>query len=197
MSHRDIIDNEHPIICLPMNRTSDIPLAIAVSKSGCFPSIVMSSYSHSWGKFFLYDKFRSDLIYFMKEVGHCKTMLSMTDFFLMNNFNKIVEIVELFGVRCIEIVPYYGGGDQENNFKIEVYLEYILKLKSKGVKFITKCLFIPVEEVAQLLFRHGIIDAMIIKSNKGAGMVHSATPNIYKLTQKAKFLYPNIKIDAK
>ena len=195
MSHRDIVDSEHPIICLPMNRVSDITLAIAVSKTGCFPSLVMSSYSHSWGKIFYYDKFRSDMVLMMKETGSCRVMLSMTDFFLITHFEQISNLVEVFGIRHIEIVPYYGGS-KENSFKLETYIEYLLKLKNKGVKIFVKCLFVPAEEVAQKMIKHGIIDAIVVKSNKGAGMVHYSTPNIFKLISKAKFLYPNIHIIA-
>ena len=196
MSHRDLFDCEYPIVCLPMNRTSDLKLAIAVAKNGCLPSLVMSSYSHGWGKTFFYERFCSDLVKFVKELGHCRIMLSMTDFFLINHTDKLLKIAEMFGVKHIELTPYYGGGQEHDNFSIEAYIESIMKLRAKGVKFIIKCLFVPVEDIAKSLIKHNIVDAIIVKSNRGAGKAHWGHITLAKLVAKAKFLYPNIHIIA-
>ena len=194
MSHRDLFDYDNPIICLPMNRTSDLRLAIAVAKSGCLPSLVMSSYSHGWGKTFFYEKFCGDLVKFMKELGHCRIMLSMTDYFLINHTDKLLKIVEMFDVKHIELTPYYGGGQEHDNFSIEAYIESVVKLKAKGVKIIIKCLMVPVEEIARAMIKYDIVDAIIVKSSKGAGKAHPANRDIKKLTTRTKFLYPKIHI---
>ena len=177
-----------------MNRLSDINLAIAVSKAGCLPSLAMSSYSNDWGKVFLDDKFRADLSQLLKETGNCNVLLNMTDIFLILHHEKLFELVKLFKVSHVEIMPYYGRRNQGENYSVENYITHLLALRSLGVKIVIKCLSVPIEPVSISLVNHGVVDGIIVKTSNGAGTISEAHPQLLPLIIKAKSMYPNVHI---
>lgn len=186
--------SRHPIVCLPMNRVSDLSLAIAVSKSGCLPSITMSAYTTNMGQVYLHDRFKQDMIRFVTETESTHIMLSATDFFIIQNHQKIIEHIKLFKITHLEVIPYYGQGDLTADYSLEKYIELLIKIKSLGVKIIVKCLSVPIEQVSTVLVKNKIIDGIIVKSSRGAGKVSKAYPDLSILIKKAKSLYPNIDI---
>lgn len=194
MDYREFLGYEHPIVCLPMNRLSDINLAIAVAKSGCLPSLVISAYTNDWGKIFYADRLKQDLARFLKETGTCNVLLSMTDFFLTHHHEEITNLITTFKVSHVEIIPYYGNSDIETSYSVETYIQYLVKLKQHGVKIVVKCLAIPVEQVSAVLIENGVIDAIIVKTSKGAGKVSRAYHDVVDLTIKTKLLYPSTNV---
>ena len=196
MSHRDFMNTQHPIVCLPMNRVSNIELAIAVAKAGCLPSIIMVSYSAENGKIFREEEFQKDIISFVGAVGKSNIMISMTDIFLMFHYKRIIKYVEIFGISHIEILPFYGTREQclEN---LKTYVQFLINIKKLGCKIIVKCLTIPAEPVSASLLDEGIADALIVKCTKGAGKVHNVlSSDIKKATSYAKNIYPEANIIA-
>jgi len=177
-----------------MNRVSDMNLAIAVSKAGCLPSIIISEYTKHWGEIFDYDKFKSEFNRFVEETNGCNIILSMTDFFIITHFNTVLEFLDIFKISHIEVIPYYTGITGNQNYTVEQYIQNIVKIKQKGPKVIVKCLNIPVEPISESLIKYGVIDAIIVKSSKGAGKAHPAHRDLNKLIREAKELYPKTHI---
>lgn len=188
----DITGSKHPIVCLPMNGLSDINLAIAVSRSGCLPSLVMTAYTQNHGKIFYSEKLKRDLVRFVSEAQSCGIMLSMTDAFLLQHNEAILDIASKFKITHVEVIPYYGN--DSNDYSLEDYIKYVIALKKLNVKIIVKCLSVPVEHISKSLIDYGVIDCIIVKSSKGAGKVSSIYPNLNSLISKAKSLYPNVHI---
>jgi NAD(P)H-dependent flavin oxidoreductase YrpB (nitropropane dioxygenase family) len=193
MTHENFLGCNHPIVCLPMNRVSDIDLAIAVAKAGCLPSIIMVSYSANDGKKFLEEKFKIDMIRMKLEVGHCNIIVSMTDFFLLMHHQRIMKMIEIFGISHIEILPYYGNQDKQS-YSLENYIKCLVEVKAIGCKIIVKCLSYPIESISENLARYNLIDAIVVKSAKGAGKVSTYNEDIFVLTEKVKKRYPSIHI---
>ena len=196
MEGKKFLHCKHPIVCLPMNRVSDIDLAIAVGKAGCLPSIIMASYSAEWGKRFLDYDFKRDLIRYLTEVKSLNIMVSMTDFFLVTHHKKLFEILNTFKISHVEIIPYYGQGENDEGYSLETYIKNIMKIKSYGTKIIVKCLKVPVEPIAKTFIDNNLIDSIIVKSNRGAGRVSDHDTDTVRLVKKTKALYPNVHIIA-
>lgn len=205
MDHQKFLGSEHPIVCLPMNRVSNIDLAIAVAKAGCLPSIIMVAYSADDGKVFREEKFKMDMLKFRLEVGNCNIIVSMTDFFLAAHHDRVVKMIQMFGITHIEILPYYGNqmrrlkngeGLEETSYSLENYIKHLVKIKSMGCKIIVKCLAYPIEPVSENLAQHKVIDAIIVKSALGAGKVSPYYTNLVELVSKAKKKYPTVHIIA-
>lgn len=205
MDHKKFLGCEHPIVCLPMNRVSNIDLAIAVAKAGCLPSIIMVAYSAEDGKVFREEKFKLDMLRFRLEVGNCNIIVSMTDFFLGFHHERMMKMIEMFGITHIEILPYYGNqmrrlkngeGLEEDSYSLENYIKHLVKIKSTGCKIIVKCLAYPIEPVSENLAQHKVIDAIIVKSALGAGKVSPYYTNLAELVSKARRKYPTVHIIA-
>ena len=197
MDSKKFLECQHPIVCLPMNRVSDIELAIAVGKAGCLPSIIMASYSAEYGRIFQHYRLKEDLVRYVTETKSRNLMLSMTDFFLVTHHEKLFEILAPFKISHIEIIPYYGQGENNEGYSLETYIRNIMKIKSYGAKVVVKCLKVPVEPIAKTFIDYNLIDAIIVKSNKGAGRVSDQyTGPLLRLVKKTKNLYPNVDIIA-
>jgi nitronate monooxygenase len=201
MSHREFLGYENPIICLPMNRVSDIDLAIAVAKADCLPSIIMVSYSADEGNIFRERKFVKDMMKFRSMVGNCNIIVSMTDIFLETHYERISMMIKLFGITHIEILPYYNNSNTSERFKkssysLKDYINNILKIKSTGCKVIVKCLAYPIEPISEALAKKDVIDAIIVKCAKGAGKVSPLHEDLVELVSKAKKRYPTVHIIA-
>ncbi len=203
LNHRLFMNTKHPIICLPMNRVSNIDLAIAVAKAGCLPSVIMVAYSANTGTVFREEKFKLDMLRMKLEVGHCNIIVSMTDHFLSLHHERMIKMIEMFGITHIEILPYYGN--QVRNLKngeafdteaysLESYVRHLIKIKSSGCKIIVKCLAYPIEPVSENLAKYNVIDAIVVKSAQGAGKVSDYNKNIFELTRKAKRKYPSVHV---
>jgi nitronate monooxygenase len=199
------MNTRYPIVCLPMNRVSNIELAIAVAKAGCLPSIIMVTYSANDGKVFLEENFKMDMLKFRLEVGNCNIIVSMTDFFLAAHHNRVVKMIQMFGITHIEILPYYGNqmrrlkngeGLEETSYSLENYIKHLVEIKSIGCKIIVKCLAYPIEPVSENLVQHKVIDAIIVKSALGAGKVSPYHTNLVELIIKARKKYPTVHIIA-
>ena len=205
MSHREFLGYENPIICLPMNRVSNIDLAIAVAKAGCLPSIIMVAYSADEGKIFREEKFVKDILKFKSLVGNCNIIVSMTDIFLETHYERMFKMIELFSITHIEILPYYGN--QIRNLKIDKrlkegsydfnsYINNLVKIKTTGCKIIVKCLAYPIEPISEALAKNKVIDAIIVKCAKGAGKASPLHEDLVELVTKAKKRYPTVHIIA-
>jgi NAD(P)H-dependent flavin oxidoreductase YrpB (nitropropane dioxygenase family) len=205
MKHKDFLGCEHPIVCLPMNRVSNIDLAIAVAKAGCLPSVIMVTYSSEEGTIFREEKFVKDMLKFRLITGGCNIIVSMTDFFLELHHERLMKMIDLFGISYVEILPYYGNqvlnlkkgeGLKENTYDLKKYIKHLVNIKSKGCKVIVKCLAYPIEPVSESLVKNGVIDAIIIKCSKGAGKASPFYDDLVKLITKIKNRYPTVHIIA-
>jgi nitronate monooxygenase len=205
MRHREFLGYENPIICLPMNRVSNIDLAIAVAKAGCLPSIIMVAYSADEGKIFREKKFVRDMMKFKMIVGNCNIIVSMTDFFLEAHYERMFKMIEFFSITHIEILPYYGNQMRnlkrdkrlkEDSYDLKSYINNLVKIKTTGCKIIVKCLAYPIEPISETLAKNKVIDAIIVKCAKGAGKVSPFYEDLIELIIKAKKRYPTVHIIA-
>jgi NAD(P)H-dependent flavin oxidoreductase YrpB (nitropropane dioxygenase family) len=190
MSYRDLFDCTHPILCLPMNGVSDIKLAIAVSQAGCFPSLVMARYHSEFGGRFNQPAFDSDMAQFIRATKTNRIMISMTDAFILQNFDKALQIIKLYRITHIEVIPVINP----NGYAALVAA--LSKIKSLGTKIIVKTLGIPFDPAIDVLFREEIISAAIIKSKLGAGRMAQTRMDTFDFIKYFKIKYPNFDVIA-
>ena len=188
--HRDLFDCEHPILCLPMNSVSDINLAIAVSKAGCFPSLVMTRYQRELGKVFLQKEFEDDMSRFITETGSNNMMISVIDRFVFNNYDRMIKLIEEYKISHIEMISTIDSSGHA------ALVAAFSKIKSLGTKIIVKTLGTPFESSIDVLFKENIISASIIKSKLGAGKTSHNRIDTHDFIIYFKKTYPNLDIIA-
>ena len=167
-------NTKYPIICLPMNRVSDIDLAIACSKAGILPSLVYENYEDD------FDKLTKDLSKFDFEFGHCNIM------FLCDADKLTSRLLTFFKILKSYRVPFLELGKLLNlPVAIKIIKEYNFKIVTKDNNY-------PVytENWADSLY------AVNIKRPSGAGLyLHNQLfPNTADAIADCKRKYPHLHI---
>jgi NAD(P)H-dependent flavin oxidoreductase YrpB (nitropropane dioxygenase family) len=78
----DIFDSKYPILCAPMNKVSDLNLAIKLHYCGIFPSISIFNYYDIIHHNINYIKLENDLKDFRNTTGDSKILLSTNNIFI-------------------------------------------------------------------------------------------------------------------
>jgi NAD(P)H-dependent flavin oxidoreductase YrpB (nitropropane dioxygenase family) len=189
------LESTYPILSAPMNKVSDVNLAIAVHNAGGLSSI--SAYNFRFNKVIDYRQVEDALRKFKNTTNSTNVLLSISATELKNpEFIKLVseglfskvelicEEIKLKGITLsLEQLEYF------KNLKIDVdFLKTLnIKILFKGLtKFLIKELYDN--------FQNSLFDAFIIKGPNGAGTVVDVNPNrsLEEDILDLKRMYPNI-----
>ena len=149
MNFKDFFECEYPIVAAPMNKVSDVNLAVACYRAGIFPSLSIYNYTepHSLEK--AIDDFQS-------KTGSNKILLSLdSQEFLDKDVQKLILKLK---ISHLEIL---GDNNITQSSIWDEFLRDSRALQKEGVKILLKSL--DSNNVSSEL------DGVILKSNTGAG----------------------------
>jgi NAD(P)H-dependent flavin oxidoreductase YrpB (nitropropane dioxygenase family) len=156
-----IFDSTYPILCAPMNKVSDLTLAIASYDSGIFPSISIFNYFDPKEKRINYIELEKDLEIFRIKTGSSKILLSTSDNFLSDKeFNEIYDRRNFTHLEII-IDSYSCYYNDKKKIKI------IENLKNRNIFLILK-----IWDYKTVLSKIGnLMDGFVLKGPNGAGTI--------------------------
>lgn len=174
--HQEFIKSKHPLICAPMNRVSDLALAIAIHNAGCYPSLVADNYLSI-------SQLEHDLQLFISATGAANLILALESQSLLQN-RQLVDVLTKYKVSHIEI---FDRADSAN-----VALMYLFdKIRASGTKIIFKML--SVLELGKLASH---IDGVVIKTPDAAARVIHDKYDAVQRIEILKSSYPHLHVIA-
>ena len=149
MNFKDFFECEYPIVAAPMNKVSDVNLAVACYRAGIFPSLSIYNYTepHSLEK--AIDDFQS-------KTGSNKILLSLDSQEFLDK--DVQELILKLKISHLEIL---GDNNITQSSIWDEFLRDSKALQKEGVKILLKSL--DSNNVSSEL------DGVILKSNTGAG----------------------------
>jgi NAD(P)H-dependent flavin oxidoreductase YrpB (nitropropane dioxygenase family) len=149
MNFKDFFGCEYPIVAAPMNKVSDVDLAVACYRAGIFPSLSIYNYieTHSLEK--AIDTFQS-------KTGSNKILLSLDSQEFLDK--DVQELILKLKISHLEIL---GDDNITQSLIWDEFLRDSKALQKEGVKILLKSL--DSNNVSSDL------DGVILKSNTGAG----------------------------
>lgn len=149
MNFKDFFGCEYPIVAAPMNKVSDVDLAVACHRAGIFPSLSIYNYiePHSLEK--AIDAFQG-------KTGSNKMLLSLDSQEFLDK--DIQELILKLKISHLEIL---GDNNITQSSIWDEFLKDSKALQKEGVKILLKSL--DSNNVSPEL------DGVILKSNTGAG----------------------------
>jgi NAD(P)H-dependent flavin oxidoreductase YrpB (nitropropane dioxygenase family) len=172
----------HPIICAPMNRVSDLTLALAVHKANGIPSFVIYNYQDSkWDEDF--SKFKTELAEYVSITGSNYFVVALKSELLLNK-SIVIDTVLKTRPAFVEIFDII---DLDNPKLLN-----ILKLfRKSGIKVIYKML--GARDIGELS-QH--IDGIVIKGPDAAARVGNLRIELPEKIKRARSMYPHFYIIA-
>lgn len=149
MNFKDFFGCKYPIVAAPMNKVSDVDLAVACYRAGIFPSLSIYNYiePHSLEK--AIDAFQS-------KTGSNKILLSLDSQEFLDK--DVQELILKLKISHLEIL---GDNNITQSLIWDEFLKDSKALQKEGVKILLKSL--DSNNVSPEL------DGVILKSNTGAG----------------------------
>ena len=149
MNFKDFFECEYPIVAAPMNKVSDVNLAVACYRAGIFPSLSIYNYTepHSLEK---------AIEIFQSETGSNKILLSLDSQEFLDK--DVQELILKLKISHLEIL---GDNNITQSSIWDEFLRDSKALQKEGVKILLKSL--DSNNVSSEL------DGVILKSNTGAG----------------------------
>jgi NAD(P)H-dependent flavin oxidoreductase YrpB (nitropropane dioxygenase family) len=149
MNFKDFFGCEYPIVAAPMNKVSDVDLAVACHRAGIFPSLSIYNYiePHSLEK---------AIETFQSETGSNKILLSLDSQEFLDK--DVQELILKLKISHLEIL---GDNNITQSSIWDEFLRDSKALQKEGVKILLKSL--DSNNVSSEL------DGVILKSNTGAG----------------------------
>ena len=149
MNFKDFFECEYPIVAAPMNKVSDVNLAVACYRAGIFPSLSIYNYTepHSLEK---------AIEIFQSETGSNKILLSLDSQEFLDK--DVQELILKLKISHLEIL---GDNNITQSSTWDEFLRDSKALQKEGVKILLKSL--DSNNVSSEL------DGVILKSNTGAG----------------------------
>lgn len=165
-----MFNSKYPIICAPMNRVSDLKLALACAEAGIVPSLIPDSYG-------TIEDFKNAAIEVKKKSKDLQVSYALED--IVTNVDLILEL----GISHIEIFEYNLDSDQHS-------LRVLYELRKQGVKIILKV--IKPDIIPVFL---DVIDAVTYKGSDAAGR-SAVGVDLLKEIPLLKVQYPGLNIIA-
>ena len=186
MDYKDFFGCELPLVCMPMNGVSDIAFAMNVCDAGVFPSLSSQMFLISKSPTPIGDRIIRDFDKFATKFNHCRLMFSMTNQFLIKNYDLILKLILKYGLSHIELVVmenedfYYSS---EQGLK-----QRIIELRSIGLKILYKTLSFNKNF---RLSEFDDIDGFVIKGMEGAGKINPKIKPLQELVVLGRNTYPS------
>lgn len=174
--------NFYPIICAPMNRVSDLNLALAVHQSKCIPSFVIYNYQATkWDEDF--SKFKTELTEYVKITGSRNFVVALKSEILLAQ-QSVVDTVIKIRPAYLEVFDIIDA----DNGKLLAILKLFRKV---GIKIVYKML--GVRSVGKLDTE---IDGVVIKGPDAAARVGTLRVELADKIKQIKSMYPHFFIIA-
>lgn len=168
---------------MAMNKVSDVPLAIAVRRAGCLPSLSIFNYFVKIG---IIDPtmLERDLVQYRDAVGDASILIS-TDMGSLLDLPGFLEILLNHRVKAVEIILEDSAPTSE--YRRQVILpEVILRLRSNGTMVFTKTL-----EPNDVMVG---TDGIILKGPDGAGRGNLSGETLEQLFAGFTARYPEHRV---
>lgn len=187
---------KHPILAAPMNRVSDVKLAIAVSDADCIPSFSIFNYIGKNG-IVNYDLLQKDL-FLLSKANFTNVVLSVgTNYLHSSQLKNIIKQTKVTHIEVItqEFTMYDTTFDYENHKLFENLSNLLIPYQDMGVGIILKCLtkFCVLEAER---YYHRSFDYYLLKGQDGAGtVVKRETPSkLIDEIKEIKEMFPDVKL---
>jgi enoyl-[acyl-carrier protein] reductase II len=181
MNFKDFFGCNYPIVAAPMNRVSNLQLAVACHEAGIFPSISFYTYTGMDNNPNLIEV-NSVIKTFQDTTGTSNFILSMNcDHAIKRN---IQDLIFRSGVKFLELI-ITTDLKQENLYN--AFCKDIEKYQGTDIKLIVKTL--------RKLDRNPGIDAIMFKGNQGAGRGVSILDIDYEIPEQIN-MFPNVDVIA-
>lgn len=167
--------SKHPILAVPMNKVSDLRLALACHSAGIFPSLSFFNYLEK-GNFDLIS-FEQDLSTFRNITNSNNLLISMGAYQLLDR--KVLEILVSNNFLKIEII------DGLDMFTVPKIQKIRKDLKGKGFQLFVKHIF------PRLIMD---TDVVIVKGNEGAGGIAEKNYSLKELFNYMSTAFPTLNI---
>ena len=166
-----MFNSKYPIICAPMNRVSDLKLALACAEAGIVPSLIP------------YPDFKL----FLENIEEYKS--TGKEIFAALELNELLSpgLHKIILNSCITHIELI---DIRADLLTDTNIEKIQQLKAAGIKIFLKIL--GHDHVPQF---SSVIDGVVIKGSEGAGRSRLDVDLVAEI-KKIKELYPNIAVIA-
>jgi enoyl-[acyl-carrier protein] reductase II len=175
---------QYPVICAGMNAVSDVNLALAIKKSGCYPSFVAYNHTIMVNDNPLYSPkvLYQDLKEYIDKGGDSNFILGLAPQMITRNPHTM-RILDSIKPAYIELLDYSYIADAH-------FTEYVKQIKSNGTKILVKML--SYDTVASQLSNGHFnwIDGIVLKGNKAAGRVIEHSENLLEIVKKTRNLLP-------
>ena len=177
MHYKDFLNCKYPIICVPMNRVSNVSLAIAIYNAGAFPSLSSDLYYSNQQLDF--ELLKKDLIYFKEKTGSTNILINLQWDIILK-----VEVVDFLNREEFKFFELYNI--QVNGITWDVFSPYIENLKNQySMKIIFKTLgSIPKKHCGTI----------ILKGSEGAGRSLDDNKTLEEKFDDIKMQDPNLRI---
>jgi hypothetical protein len=164
MAIDNIFSSEYPILSVAMNQVSNFNLAVAVRSAGCTPSLTVFNYLKN--SLFQKDLLLEDLKKYKNIFSDCNIVVSADlDYIIDDSF---ISLLIENDVTFLEII--LNEKYQYNHF-IKNIENNLKKLKLNGTKVLLKVVDFPFDFDSFVSKIDVKLDAIIIKTQEGAGRV--------------------------
>lgn len=152
-----LVKSKYPIICAPMNRVSDLTLALAAFNAGIVPSLVIYNYRDTeWDSDF--SKFKTELTEFIRLTGSTQLVVALKSELLLKK-KSVIELLLKTRPACVEIFDVVDTDSRE--------LLSVFSLFNKvGIKLVLKIL-----GVKDIGIMEQYVSGIIIKGQDGAARI--------------------------
>jgi NAD(P)H-dependent flavin oxidoreductase YrpB (nitropropane dioxygenase family) len=179
----EIFKCKYPIAVMAMNKVSDVPLAIAVRRAGCLPSLSIFNYFTRIGVIDpqLLDK---DIEQYASAVGDTSILISV-DIGNLLNLPGLVDVLLARQVGAVEIILDDANENASNRRRV-VLPQVIKQLQQNGSMVFTKTL-LPMDVMIGA-------DGIILKGPDGAGRGSVSGETLEQLFDKYLTNFPTQRV---
>jgi NAD(P)H-dependent flavin oxidoreductase YrpB (nitropropane dioxygenase family) len=179
-NHQQHFNSKFPIICSGMNRVSNVKLALAVKKEGCYPSLVAFNHlvidpvtNKATNDASLLD---SAMEAYLKYAGDSDYILGVSSQ-LLQKWKNAMDVIYKYKPAYVELYDTDGFDDPE-------FFNIIKSLQDNGTRVLVKALsaVVPLMDTKMC----SAIDGIIIKGPKAAGRVSHEEVDLIKDVQKLR-----------
>ena len=158
MNFKNYFGTKYPIVSMPMNKVSDLTLAMAVRHAGALPSLSIFNYNN----LILLEQ---DLVDYKKEFNDVKLLLSISTKALM--IQSVCDLIIKYQIEFVEVIRDTLGEDlrkltlEEEQSKTKFEKTNLELIRNNNVK-----VFLKTHNTKNIEY---IVDGLVLKGQDGAG----------------------------
>ena len=197
MQRKNDFGTKYPIVSMPMNKVSDLKLAIAVRHAGALPSLSIYNYADL-------DLLEQDIIEYKKEFNDAKLLLSIGTVELRRK--AVCNLIIRHQIEIVEVIQKTLGetGEQSLQFTekestllnarflkpkpdhelFEFEKQHLELIRSNNVK-----VFLKTPDIKGI---NHIVDGLVLKGNEGAGRGIQSLETLFADVKKENITLPVI-----